>query len=242
MHKFRIVLATVAGCIFLLGCAAPTPRIIETPSGKAEGVFIGQTPAQASNQIAGLCASRPKVSVPLVTDRMVECRAVMEGGSAIYAQLMLGNSYSTIPEAILQFTLVEEGANTRAYGDVFVETIMAYGQPRRVKMQDNDTYNTMLEVLWKAGAKKPNISPKPTSETQVAEQTVSPAIAAAATPTESAVVPTEMSPTLAPLPTQTQRLPGHRLAAYGCPGFAPRVLYSDSPEKLPKNCQRVEPL
>ena len=31
-------------------------------------------------------------------------------------------------------------------------------------------------------------------------------------------------------------------AIYGRPGFAPRVLYSDSPEKLPKNCERIEPL
>lgn len=74
------------------------------------------------------------------------------------------------------------------------------------------------------------------------------AAAPVAAPTTSTIVPTaaagspSASSTLAPLPTQTKRLPGHRLAAYGCPGFAPRVLYSDSPEKLPKNCERVETL
>lgn len=73
-------------------------------------------------------------------------------------------------------------------------------------------------------------------------------IGPAVSPSVSAVtsdpgpVPSDAQSTLAPLPTQTQRLPGHRLGAYGCPGFAPRVLYSDSPEKLPKNCERIESL
>lgn len=242
MTAFRMTLAAIVASFSLLSCAAPTPRIVETPSGKAEGIFVGQTPAQASNRIAGLCASRPKISVPLVTDRMVECRGVLEGGSAIYAQLMLGNSYSTTPEAILQFTLVQEGSNTRAYGDVFVETIMAFGQPRRVKMQDNDTYNTMLQILWKAGAQKPTISTKPAVVAQAPAPTVTNTTVAPALPSVSASAPPDTPTTLPALPTQTQRLPGHRLAAYGCPGFAPRVLYSDSAEKLPKNCERIEPL
>lgn len=63
----------------------------------------------------------------------------------------------------------------------------------------------------------------------------------APTPAAPSAAPASTS-ALPPLPTQTQRLPGHRLAAYGCPGFAPRVLYSDSPEKLPKDCERIEPL
>lgn len=77
-----------------------------------------------------------------------------------------------------------------------------------------------------------------------------PAVAATTAPVATATAPVPAlataaapaSSTLAPMPTQTKRLPGHRLAAYGCPGFAPRVLYSDSPEKLPQNCERVEPL
>ncbi len=47
---------------------------------------------------------------------------------------------------------------------------------------------------------------------------------------------------LPPVPTQTEKLPGHRVAGYGCPGFAPRVLYAESPDKLPKACERMEPL
>lgn len=62
----------------------------------------------------------------------------------------------------------------------------------------------------------------------------------AASPAEATVVVS--SDSLPPLPTQTKKLPGHRLAAHGCPGFAPRVLYGESVEKLPKNCERIEPL
>lgn len=61
-------------------------------------------------------------------------------------------------------------------------------------------------------------------------------------PSASPVTAPTSTSALPPLPTQTKRLPGHRLAAYGCPGFAPRVLYSESEEKLPQNCERVEAL
>lgn len=47
---------------------------------------------------------------------------------------------------------------------------------------------------------------------------------------------------LAPLPTQTTQLPGHRVAGRGCPGFAPRVLYATGPDKLPSNCESITPL
>lgn len=86
----------------------------------------------------------------------------------------------------------------------------------------------------------------------VPASTAAPAVApimAVATPAPTPVAPSALPATapasisaLPPLPTQTQRLPGHRLVAYGCPGFAPRVLYSESPDKLPKNCERIEPL
>lgn len=66
-------------------------------------------------------------------------------------------------------------------------------------------------------------------------QPVAPVAAVAATAPAGAL-------TLPPVPTQTTRLPGHRLAARGCPGFAPRVLYAASPDKLPTNCESVTPL
>lgn len=47
---------------------------------------------------------------------------------------------------------------------------------------------------------------------------------------------------LPPVPTQTRKLPGHRVAGHGCPGFAPRVLYASNPDKLPKTCERMEAL
>lgn len=96
-----------------------------------------------------------------------------------------------------------------------------------------------------AGATAVAAAPAQTVRAQAAPaQTVTPAPAAtpvagqAATPISATVA----ANSLPPLPTQTKKLPGHRLAAYGCPGFAPRVLYSESPEKLPKDCERIEHL
>lgn len=50
------------------------------------------------------------------------------------------------------------------------------------------------------------------------------------------------SATMAPLPTQTTRLPGHRVVGRGCPGFEARPLYAESPEQLPLGCRGVETL
>lgn len=76
----------------------------------------------------------------------------------------------------------------------------------------------------------------PIEPTQARTATSASAIAPASADSSSS------TSSLPPLPTQTKRLPGHRLAAYGCPGFSPRVLYSESVEKLPKNCERIVPL
>lgn len=64
-----------------------------------------------------------------------------------------------------------------------------------------------------------------------AQPVAAPALAASASPLA-----------LPPVPTQTTKLPGHRVEARGCPGYAPRVLYAESPDKLPKNCESVTPL
>lgn len=72
-----------------------------------------------------------------------------------------------------------------------------------------------------------------------------PVVVATSSPTPAPAVATAAvtsSLALPPVPTQTQKLPGHRVAGYGCPGFAPRVLYAESPDKLPKACERMEPL
>lgn len=63
-----------------------------------------------------------------------------------------------------------------------------------------------------------------------------------ATPTPVAAAESVALPELAPLPTQTTKLPGHRVAGHGCPGFAPRVLYAESPSKLPATCEQITPL
>lgn len=98
--------------------------------------------------------------------------------------------------------------------------------------------NVTLEPTGSVLAAVPALSTTPVRVVTAAAPVATPATTAPISTPASSNAPS----TLAPLPTQTKRLPGHRLAAYGCPGFAPRVLYSDSPEKLPKNCERIEPL
>lgn len=73
--------------------------------------------------------------------------------------------------------------------------------------------------------------------------TVAPAAGVAAAiqgPDNTSVVNSSLE--LTPLPTQTSKLPGHRVVGRGCPGFAPRLLYAESPDKLPRNCESVDAL
>lgn len=90
----------------------------------------------------------------------------------------------------------------------------------------------------------PRTARSPLSEGTYVE--IGPAVAPATIGASTAPSPVTVAPSgpaaLTPVPSQTKRLPGHRLAAYGCPGFTPRVLYSESVERLPKNCERIEPL
>lgn len=73
---------------------------------------------------------------------------------------------------------------------------------------------------------------------------VAPVTAAILNPAPIAAQPLQQTAVsaMAPVPTQTEKLPGHRVAGYGCPGFDGRVIYAVSPDKLPRACEQVEPL
>ena len=110
-----------------------------------------------------------------------------------------------------------------------------YASSRQVYAPQNmvPTFEHLFLCLDPSTARSP-LSQAPYVEIGPAVSPSSPLAAVSPGPAPTAAPP--------PLPTQTKRLPGHRLAAYGCPGFAPRVLYGESVEKLPKNCERVEQL
>lgn len=155
MPKIKALITATVAAVFLFGCAAPVQRITETRSGKPEGLFVNRSAADVSNEIVQRCAGRQGYFVASATSTRVECRGALDDASALKAQILMGNAYSTTPEGIAVFTLVSEGQNTRVYIDAFIETIMAFGQPRRVNLTDNDTYNQGLQLLWRMGARKP---------------------------------------------------------------------------------------
>ncbi|MBB5220434.1 Zn-dependent protease with chaperone function [Amaricoccus macauensis] len=86
------------------------------------------------------------------------------------------------------------------------------------------------------------VVPVPGAEARATSKTPVAASIPAAAPLVGSADVAAVAGALPPLPTQTTRLPGHRLAGHGCPGYAPRVLYAEAPNKLPAGCERVQPL
>ena len=72
---------------------------------------------------------------------------------------------------------------------------------------------------------------------------VAPMSVTTATPAGAGVVATPAAGNaLGPVPTQTQRLPGHRLVGRDCPGFGGRALYGADYGAFPAGCASITPL
>lgn len=153
--RFLATAITVLSALILAACAAPPQRMGETKPGRAEGVFVGKTPAQVSDRLAALCLSHPKGNLAKKTESVIECSGKVEGDAAGDIQKQAGYSASPAPEAIMLFTLSRENENTHVYADAFVDATASNGQRHRMRVQSNNSYSTMLRVLWKAGAQQP---------------------------------------------------------------------------------------
>lgn len=103
---------------------------------------------------------------------------------------------------------------------------------------------TYAHLFLCLGQETPSYSQVPTGAPVATPAPVAPPQAVEAIqPVASAAPASVASPVaLPPVTTQTTQMPGHRVAGKGCPGFAPRVLYAESLEKLPKSCESVTPL
>lgn len=147
----KIKIFALAALVALAGCADPVARIADTQSGNPEGVFRNKSPQAAANVLAGLCARQGAI-VTASSPHLVECRKRMQGGEAVLVQALIGNSYSTTPDTVMQFNMVQEGRNTRVYASQQIETIMAFGQPRRQPLTGNAVFNSTMLALEQAGA------------------------------------------------------------------------------------------
>lgn len=145
----------VFAALLLLCAACEAPdRVVETPSGRPEGVFKNQSPQQVSDRVAQFCAQRG-LAIAQRSSNNVVCQGELTGGDAIMAQMIIGNSYSTTPVATIRTDLFQEGRDTRAYVGTSYSTQMPFGQVNTMQAQGNGDYNGMIMFLQALGAEIP---------------------------------------------------------------------------------------
>ncbi len=141
----------MAGLILLLlaGCATEPP-IAQTSSGRPEAVFRSTGVSDVQGKISQGCMNAGLVIYDASANQVV-CGKTMEGGDAILAQLLIGNSYSTTPERRIRFTLAKVGSNVRVQAFQWYETQMAFGQVNRSELNSGKQFNEVQRFLYNIG-------------------------------------------------------------------------------------------
>lgn len=146
-------LVVVAAVIFALTACAPQQALLKpTSSGYPEGIFFNTTvEIVRSKLIDDGCSSRG-VMVQEAAGNQVVCGKTMEGGDAVLAQLVVGNSYSTIPEQKIRFVLYQSGTEVKVSAQQWIELQMAFGQLKRQELNNNNQRNYIQQFLFSLGA------------------------------------------------------------------------------------------
>ena len=129
----------------LAGCVSGT-KMEKTASGRPEVTIPGATQEAVQGELFSLC-NNSAAAVRSSSPNEVVCGKPMEGGSAIAAQLLVGNSYSTPPVALARFTIWKVGQDVRVSAYQWVETQMAMGQVRTVELNSPQAFNALQSKL-----------------------------------------------------------------------------------------------
>ncbi|MEQ9518454.1 MAG: hypothetical protein RLN89_03335 [Parvibaculum sp.] len=128
----------------LAACASGAP--INTPSGWPEALFETPEKTQVLDSIASGCADRG-LHVTNQTSTHVMCERTMDDLGGVFAQALLGNSYSTTPQMKIRFSAFQTGENVRVQAHPWVETQMALGQINRVDIKTGRTASDIQNFL-----------------------------------------------------------------------------------------------
>ncbi|MEO0830009.1 MAG: hypothetical protein AAFY03_06070 [Pseudomonadota bacterium] len=130
-HPLHIVLTFIAS-LSIAACATGAP--VNTPSGWPEAMFDTSDRSQVLDAIANGCADRGYM-VTTQTSSHVMCERTMDGLEGVFAQALIGNSYSTTPQMKVRFSTLPTGDQIRVQAQPWIETQMAFGQINREDMR-----------------------------------------------------------------------------------------------------------
>lgn len=144
-----LVVATTT--LFLTACATGTP--VNTPSGWPEALFDTNNKPEVLDRIANGCADRG-LYVTSQTSTHVMCERTMDDLGGVFAQALLGNSYSTTPQMRVRFSAFQAGDKVRVQAHPWIETQMALGQVQRADIRTGKTASDIQAFLTRLAAQQ----------------------------------------------------------------------------------------
>lgn len=150
---FKVSACIVAVSLMLIAGTAnaqSTKRAV-TPSGRADMVFKGVSAQDAIGKLANTCMNLG-MSVIETSANSVTCDAPMGMTQSVITQALIGNSYSTAPQRLIRFNVVQIQNDSRVQASARVQTQMAFGQMRGEELTDDATYNDLMSFMEASGA------------------------------------------------------------------------------------------
>lgn len=112
--------------------------------------YFADQPADVLAKISSRCMDKNLI-VAESDDRHVVCSQTVSGFKGVISQLLIGNSYSTTPEVKYRFQAIPYGGGSRVQFSQWMETQMAFGQLRRVELNNSKQVNETLSALYDLG-------------------------------------------------------------------------------------------
>ena len=165
--KNRALVAIVT--LLVSACAAQQELLKPTASGYPEGIFANASVNSVRSKLIEGCSSLG-VLVQEANGNQVLCGKTMEGGEAVFSQMLLGNSYSTTPQRKVRFVIYQIGPDVKVTAQQWIESQMAMGQVRQQELKDNNQNNDIQKFLFSLGADthiNGNTTPTHSNETQI---------------------------------------------------------------------------
>jgi hypothetical protein len=147
--KKLVIASTFA--LLLSACAPQQALLKPTTSGYPEGIFSNASVDSVRSKLIDGCSSRG-ILVQEASGNQVVCGKTMEGGDAVLAQMLVGNSYSTTPERKIRFIIYQIGSDVKVTAQQWIESQMAMGQVRRLELNGNNHKNDIQQFLFSLGA------------------------------------------------------------------------------------------
>lgn len=142
MNKMTVLLLSAT---IISGCTSSVP-LIKKLNQENLGVYQNTTKDKVKDALVNYCNSRGLI-IYNADNSSVICGKELEGGSAVFGQMLIGNAYSTTPVSKVRFTIAQVNNDTKVWADMWMETQMAMGQVQQMAITDNASKNTIQQRL-----------------------------------------------------------------------------------------------